>query len=92
MRLSYPTSPEFEKLGFEREFLRYITRLEEDNQRRIKKNKDKLRANDEHGYVSLLEYHSFIVLILEKGRGAKTEKYGRTGEDRRRNQTVDAKG
>ncbi|CAB3405603.1 unnamed protein product [Caenorhabditis bovis] len=49
LRRMYPTSPEFEKLGFERKLLRFLLELEEDNMRRIKKNKDKLSGMDDQG-------------------------------------------
>uniref|UniRef100_A0A1I7WBG6 Uncharacterized protein n=1 Tax=Heterorhabditis bacteriophora TaxID=37862 RepID=A0A1I7WBG6_HETBA len=38
-------------LGFERDFLKFLSRLEEDNQRRIRKNKEKLKTNEEYGQV-----------------------------------------
>ncbi|EYC07636.1 hypothetical protein Y032_0069g328 [Ancylostoma ceylanicum] len=49
LRLEYPKSDKFEKLGFEREFLKFLSRLDEDNQRRIRKNLEKLKANEENG-------------------------------------------
>ncbi|RCN26098.1 hypothetical protein ANCCAN_28182, partial [Ancylostoma caninum] len=51
LRLEYPKSDKFEKLGFEREFLKFLSRLDEDNQRRIRKNLEKLKANEENGQV-----------------------------------------
>lgn len=49
LRLEYPKSDKFEKLGFEREFLKFLSRLDEDNQRRIRKNLEKLKASEENG-------------------------------------------
>ncbi|VDO78860.1 unnamed protein product [Heligmosomoides polygyrus] len=51
LRLEYPKSDKFEKLGFEREFLKFLSRLDEDNQRRIRKNLEKLKASEENGQV-----------------------------------------
>uniref|UniRef100_A0A0K0DDE1 Luc7-like protein 3 n=1 Tax=Angiostrongylus cantonensis TaxID=6313 RepID=A0A0K0DDE1_ANGCA len=48
LRLEYPKSDKFEKLGFEREFLKFLSRLDEDNQRRIRKNLEKLKTNEEN--------------------------------------------
>ena len=46
LRIEYPSSSAFEKMGFEQDFLRFLIRLEDDNQRRIKRNKEKLNQTD----------------------------------------------
>ncbi|CAD6194430.1 unnamed protein product [Caenorhabditis auriculariae] len=49
LRRMYTTSSERGKLGFERRLLRFLIELEDDNQRRIRKNKDKLKGIDDQG-------------------------------------------
>ncbi|CAI5441171.1 unnamed protein product [Caenorhabditis angaria] len=49
LRRMYPTSEEFRKIGFEKRLLRYLVHLEEDNNRRIRKNKEKLMGMDHLG-------------------------------------------
>ncbi|EFO96418.1 hypothetical protein CRE_22117 [Caenorhabditis remanei] len=42
LRRMYPESPEYGQLGFEKRLLRFLVQLDEDNLRRMGKNKDKL--------------------------------------------------
>ncbi|CAI2347241.1 unnamed protein product [Caenorhabditis sp. 36 PRJEB53466] len=55
LRRMYPESPEYGKLGFERRLLRFLVQLDEDNMRRIRKNKDKLSGMDDNGRRKLEE-------------------------------------
>lgn len=54
LRRLYPESPEYGQLGFERRLMRFLVQLDEDNQRRIRKNKDKLSGMDDSGKVNSL--------------------------------------
>uniref|UniRef100_A0A1I7TG07 Luc7-like protein 3 n=1 Tax=Caenorhabditis tropicalis TaxID=1561998 RepID=A0A1I7TG07_9PELO len=49
LRRMYPESAEHGQLGFERRLLRFLVQLDEDNLRRIRKNKDKLSGMDDNG-------------------------------------------
>uniref|UniRef100_A0A8R1DGM8 Luc7-like protein 3 n=1 Tax=Caenorhabditis japonica TaxID=281687 RepID=A0A8R1DGM8_CAEJA len=49
LRRMYPEAPEYGKLGFEKRLLRFLVQLDEDNMRRIRKNKDKLSGMDDNG-------------------------------------------
>ncbi|CCD65340.1 Luc7-like protein 3 [Caenorhabditis elegans] len=55
LRRLYPESPEYGQLGFERRLMRFLVQLDEDNQRRIRKNKDKLSGMDDSGKRKLEE-------------------------------------
>ncbi|CAO4368050.1 unnamed protein product [Caenorhabditis nigoni] len=55
LRRMYPESPEYGQLGFERRLLRFLVHLDEDNMRRIRKNKDKLSGMDDGGKRKLEE-------------------------------------
>ncbi|EGT52768.1 hypothetical protein CAEBREN_05474 [Caenorhabditis brenneri] len=55
LRRMYPESIEYGQLGFERRLLRFLVQLDEDNLRRIRKNKDKLAGIDDNGRKKIEE-------------------------------------
>lgn len=78
MRRMYPGSPEYGKLGFEKRLLRTLVQLDEENMRRIRKNKDKLSGMDDNGRVGRFSVKQTVSsMFISASSKKKSDKFNR---------------
>lgn len=62
LRIAYRNSRDFEKLGYERSFYRFLCKMHDDMMRKIQKNKERLALTQ--GNLTVIYIYFFFIVLF----------------------------